>query len=822
MDTCSELPWTGCCYKASPPDLGELQAQGIWSEHFSEEDKDQQEDQAASLGEEEEVQSEGHSEDTLHHLASRLSTKLKDRALLRGTSLAHVLEGLGKHLRSSALPAGNQVAEAIFQKSCPVTRIDYFISHCWSDSRSGKVFALWIHSNLNAAMVASSVVAAACTVLGRYRLLPVVAPRDLGFVFFPWALLLGGCCFFFVLGSWQRVLARLGRPVFYFLDKSVGCIDGIPGTDLELKHAGVASFGAFVALSDRMLLLWSPAYFTRLWCMLEVSAMVKTSEHHAELPIEFVSLQLATLSFYLWATGFFVLAAVQVNTVVSKPLADVYFIGITVLIAAYFQMAAFRQTRGPAKAAVAMASLAFASTVLGDSSFLAVPRDISVSPSRRALAMGTLTTVASVTTRASAAESWTALVGSDGFATVAEALKAVPKDCKAAVVTVLEGTYRERLLLPRGPSLTLEAQKPGSTTLIWESEKPYEAVLTAEQGSQVTVRGFNIKHAGKSVANNYAIFSSGGDLTLEDCDVTSSTGAGVAAEGGRLALQRCRVHDCARQGAVLFGPIIGDEPLQARCSCSVFTGNGLLIGDNDAIPGPFDGILARNNVEASISDVVVEGSGLAGLAIMEDTRVETSALTLRGNRQGSSRVKNGGELVAVERANDSKRYAFDRRSLEQQLRTFAVQQAECSDPKDRAMIEETIHSWFGDVEVCNRQIRETIGDKVMASLGPARHYPTRMLVPILLRLGWMVPLSFRLCHCFVDRRRTRFRDSLLNCALAMVVTIGWLGGWYVNYFFVGFEMLPPWLSIPVLAAQFLLLGILQRASCRCRCRSRSE
>ena len=26
--------------------------------------------------------------------------------------------------------------------------------------------------------------------------------------------------------------------------------------------------------------------------MLEVSAMVKTSEHHAELPIEFVSLQL--------------------------------------------------------------------------------------------------------------------------------------------------------------------------------------------------------------------------------------------------------------------------------------------------------------------------------------------------------------------------------------------------------------------------------------------------------------------------------------------------------------------------------------------------
>ena len=38
------------------------------------------------------------------------------------------------------------------------------------------------------------------------------------------------------------------------------------------------------------------------------------------------------------------LALGEVNTVVSKPLADVYFIGITVLIAAYFQMAAFRQS----------------------------------------------------------------------------------------------------------------------------------------------------------------------------------------------------------------------------------------------------------------------------------------------------------------------------------------------------------------------------------------------------------------------------------------------------------------------------------------------
>ena len=43
-------------------------------------------------------------------------------------------------------------------------------------------------------------------------------------------------------------------------------------TDLELKHAGVASFAAFVSLSECVLLLWSPSYFKRLWCMLVASA----------------------------------------------------------------------------------------------------------------------------------------------------------------------------------------------------------------------------------------------------------------------------------------------------------------------------------------------------------------------------------------------------------------------------------------------------------------------------------------------------------------------------------------------------------------------
>lgn len=44
------------------------------------------------------------------------------------------------------LPKVVQEAEYLYGQSTSVSRIDYFISHCWSDDRSGKVFALWIHS----------------------------------------------------------------------------------------------------------------------------------------------------------------------------------------------------------------------------------------------------------------------------------------------------------------------------------------------------------------------------------------------------------------------------------------------------------------------------------------------------------------------------------------------------------------------------------------------------------------------------------------------------------------------------------------------------
>jgi hypothetical protein len=44
---------------------------------------------------------------------------------------------------------------------------------------------------------------------------------------------------------------------------------------------------------------------------------------------------------------------------------------------------------------------------------------------------------------------------------------------------------------------------------------------------------------------------------MRDCDVSSSSGAGVGVDGGDLQLLRSKVHDCQAHGLALFGDLTG-------------------------------------------------------------------------------------------------------------------------------------------------------------------------------------------------------------------------------------------------------------------------
>ncbi|CAL1135448.1 unnamed protein product [Cladocopium goreaui] len=204
--------------------LGEFVAQQRWVEVVDSAEESLENDNADRTGSDDDLMVNPETPSP----PPRLSRGLKDVALLRGTSLAHILRGAARELR-----------------------------------------------NLTPAMLISSAIALTCTVLCRARVLPVVVLPELGFAFFPWALLFGYSSFFLVLATWQHVAPCVSRRrPSYFLDKF--CVHQ---TDLELKHAGVSSFAAFVSMSDCVLLLWSPTYFKRLWCMLVSPSPAVESPH---------------------------------------------------------------------------------------------------------------------------------------------------------------------------------------------------------------------------------------------------------------------------------------------------------------------------------------------------------------------------------------------------------------------------------------------------------------------------------------------------------------------------------------------------------------
>lgn len=66
---------------------------------------------------------------------------------------------------------------------------------------------------------------------------------------------------FSVLCFWQRIRSLFPGHQMVFLDKL--CINQM---DSEKKQQGILGLGAFVLRSKKLLVLWSPRYFNRMWC----------------------------------------------------------------------------------------------------------------------------------------------------------------------------------------------------------------------------------------------------------------------------------------------------------------------------------------------------------------------------------------------------------------------------------------------------------------------------------------------------------------------------------------------------------------------------
>ncbi|CAE8585074.1 unnamed protein product [Polarella glacialis] len=196
----------------------------------------------------------------------------------RGVSLATVMDFGGRHFSPNACDINHDAL------SFPIDKYDIFISHTWRTGRFAKYAALLYYRSLFPAVcagLAAGILAFALQVQGILPTFGIV--EGSGTAEIPvrlpgciWCLEMGTCTSIAVLVMWARLLdlaESIGSTkVSYFFDRL--CINQ---GDAELKQAGIDSIGAYLRNSDSMLVLWSPEYFTRLWCCFELAVFLEKS-----------------------------------------------------------------------------------------------------------------------------------------------------------------------------------------------------------------------------------------------------------------------------------------------------------------------------------------------------------------------------------------------------------------------------------------------------------------------------------------------------------------------------------------------------------------
>eukprot|EP00929_Paragymnodinium_shiwhaense_P039611 TRINITY_DN207_c0_g2_i4.p1 TRINITY_DN207_c0_g2~~TRINITY_DN207_c0_g2_i4.p1 ORF type:complete len:779 (-),score=141.92 TRINITY_DN207_c0_g2_i4:202-2538(-) len=206
--------------------------------------------------------------------------------LLRGVPLQRALEGFGRHWSSIKVQASDgEIAQE-------VETLSNFISHDWRSSRFSKLLALCVEFNARLALVTTILVFSLLSILrGIFDVntwilrseMPlfeeVISPGTMGCTSAEvetFSLVFGMLFFSALVLFWQSIRSRLFRlpnKDYVFLDKL--CIDQ---EDVEAKQLGIYGLAAFIRHSERMLVLWTPRYFTRLWCTYELVAWTYLQE----------------------------------------------------------------------------------------------------------------------------------------------------------------------------------------------------------------------------------------------------------------------------------------------------------------------------------------------------------------------------------------------------------------------------------------------------------------------------------------------------------------------------------------------------------------
>jgi len=164
-----------------------------------------------------------------------------------------------------------------YMRSRQTNRIDEFFSHDWDSARWYKAVTLYHYYNGRAASIMSLLTGIVLAILqtDAISVLPKPPPRDVMIGGEP---LQAGCgiwCVYmcpvvFVIGllNFHKLGTVLQKhPRLLFVDKF--CIDQV---DEERKTAGILGLAGFLRNSQKLVICWTPRYFTRLWCVFEIAS----------------------------------------------------------------------------------------------------------------------------------------------------------------------------------------------------------------------------------------------------------------------------------------------------------------------------------------------------------------------------------------------------------------------------------------------------------------------------------------------------------------------------------------------------------------------
>lgn len=197
-------------------------------------------------------------------------SELKDlpHYLCRGITLRMLLRSFGKviRIRPDSLPEEQQAK--LHELSEKVTRLQFFLSHCWASSGVKKYLSLIVHFLFAWAFLAGVLSSGSLHMLQQFELveLPVFARDDDQWFGASW-----------YVSHWEFYAgmgACWGTLFFGHLlcSKTAGFLDCacIHQTDPVKKMESISHLPSFLSKSENLLILLDPRYFTRGWCAFEL------------------------------------------------------------------------------------------------------------------------------------------------------------------------------------------------------------------------------------------------------------------------------------------------------------------------------------------------------------------------------------------------------------------------------------------------------------------------------------------------------------------------------------------------------------------------